>query len=494
MRILFVAFCMCICSFGFSQNETKRYTEKEIAVQDKFVEAKKYTLIGRFEKSQEILTELYKEDRTNSAVAMELSKVFGYLEDPYNEHKYAEKAYTNDRDNEYILANYAAICVDQQKFTESLPVLKKLIAKFPSNEEYSDKLATVYLEENNSDEALSIYNALETEIGVTENVSRRKFEIYELLNDKKKAISELRKLSNAFPMEVRFLHNLASYQRKVGNEKEAIEIYKKILAIDINDPQANLVITSSSVGGGDDKNYLRALTPIVENKSIPIDKKILELIPYLDDLNNTYDKDLADALLMLTDKISIIHSKEAKAHSLKADVLYSTGNIKGAVKSFEKTLLLDDRNYMVWEGLLNAYFDLEQYSDLKRVSIEALDLFPNRSSAYVHYGRGHTMVGEYEEAKDLLEEGIMVSGKDVVNKSLIYAELGRMYLLSDDIEKANTNLEKALDLSDSKNGIALELLGDLHSKNGDTKQAMKFWKLAKDSGLHSTLLGKKLNG
>jgi len=112
-------------------------------------------LIGRFEKAQEIFTEIYKEDRDNAAVSMELSKVYSYLEDPYNEHKYAQKAYSNEPDNEYVLANYAHICLAQEKYDEAIPLLKSLVSKQPKNEEYTDKLATAYLETNDADKAIS---------------------------------------------------------------------------------------------------------------------------------------------------------------------------------------------------------------------------------------------------------------------------------------------------------------------------------------------------
>jgi predicted Zn-dependent protease len=82
-------FFVFVSSFLNAQ-EPFQYTEAQIAVQDKYVEAKKYMLIGRFEKAQEILTELYKEDRNNAAISMELSKVYSYMEDPYSEHKFAQ--------------------------------------------------------------------------------------------------------------------------------------------------------------------------------------------------------------------------------------------------------------------------------------------------------------------------------------------------------------------------------------------------------------------
>ena len=476
--VLFFIFITSI----LNAQEPFQYTEAEIAVQDKYVEAKKYTLIGRFEKAQEILTELYKEDRGNAAIAMELSKVYSYQDDLYNEHKFAQKAYENDPTNEYVLANYAAICMDQEKFGEAIPVLKSLVGKKPTNEEYTDKLATAYLQTNDSDAALSAYDAIESKIGVTENVSRRKYEIYEILGNNKKALAELINISKANPYEVRYMHNVASYYIKLGKNDEAQKVYEKILEVDINDAEANRAVTLAKSGSGDDNTYLRSLTPIIENKSIPVDRKILELVPFVDQLNQKYDQELADALVMLSDRIATIHADEAKAHALKGDILMSTNNIKGAAKAYEKTISINDNVYSVWEGLLDAYTELKDIVKLKKTATNALDLFPNKSSAYMYYGRAYTLNNDIEEAIELLEEGLLVSGKDVTGKSNLYAELGRAYLAAKDLPKASENVTKALDLSKNQNGLALEIKGDIQYVKGEKGDAVKSWKEAITKG------------
>lgn len=492
MRSLLVLILLVVGVSVYSQDADNRYTESEIAVQDKYVEAKKYSLIGRFEKAEEILTTLYKEDRTNAAVAMELSKIYGYLEDPYNEHKFALKASENASKNEYVLANYAAICLDQEKFSEALPILTKLVNLQSQNEEYADKLATAHLQLNDSKSALGVYNALESRIGITENVSRRKYEIYEILGKEKEALGELKKLSDANPYEIGFMHNLASYYTKLGKEKEALAIYQKVLEVDINDAKANMAITTANSGGGNDNNYLRSLTPVIENASIPVDRKVLELVPYVDQLNNKYEKELADALTMLSERIAAIHPTEAKAYAIKGDILMASNNTKGAIKAYEKTISLNDNVYSVWEGLLEAYTELKDYPNLKKRAIEALDLFPNKPSAYMYYGRAHTLSNDATEAIDLLQEGLLVSGKDLYSKSNIYAELGRAFDAKGNTERALESIKNSLDISKSQNGLAYEIEGDIYSKSGKSDKALESWKKAQKLGMKSLTLQKKI--
>lgn len=493
MRILYILIILLIAAVGYSQiKEGITYTEDEIAIQDKFVEAKKFTLIGRFEKAEEILKKLYNDDRKNAAIAMELSKVYGYLDDPYNESKYAKTAFENESGNEYVLINYANICMDQEKYEEAIPPLQQLVSKNKASEAYADKLATAYLQINKEKVALTTYSNLESQIGITENVSRRKFEIYEILGKNKMALVELEKLSLAFPNEIRYLHNLATFYVKLGKEDKAIDVYKKILEIDINDASANMAITAASIGGGDDNNYLRSLTPIIENKAIPVDRKVLELVPYLDQLNTKYDQELADALIMLSDKITVIHPKEAKSHAVFGDILMAANRPKDAAKAYEKTLSITDNVYLVWEGLMESYTEIKEYQKLLKTATNALDLFPNKASAYMYYGRANTLTENYSEALDLLNEGILVSGKDIYNKSNIYAELGRAFAGKKDFDASLNNITKALEISTNKNGLALEIYGDLLFQKGDSVGAIIQWKKAQKVGIRSESLLEKI--
>ncbi|MFT6338257.1 MAG: tetratricopeptide (TPR) repeat protein [Halioglobus sp.] len=130
---------------------------------------------------------------------------------------------------------------------------------------------------------------------------------------------------------------------------------------------------------------------------------------------------------------------------------------------------------------------------MKKAATEALDLFPNKPSAYMYYGRAYTLSNEAGEAIDLLEEGLLVSGRDVTGKSNIYAELGRAYLASKNLAKANENIVKSLALSNNQNGLALEIEGDIQFANGETDQAVESWNSAIKVGVQSQRLQQKID-
>jgi len=491
MKYTFLIAFLFIGLTTFSQ-EQERYTEAEIAIQDKFVLAKKYMLIGKFENARDILDELYKLDRTNAAVAMELSKVYSYLEDYYNEHRFAKKAAENAPNNEFVQSNYGGICFLQKKYDEAVTVFESLVQKYPEDEEYVYKLSDTYLQVNRDKDAIEVLNNLEKIVGVNENTSKRKFEIYEITNQDENAAEELKMLAETFPNETRYWHNLASFYTKIGEEKKALEVYKIIIELDKNDVDANVALTRNGKQSGSDATYLRSLQPIIENKTVALDRKVMELIPYINQLNQNYDDDLAEALIKLTDQLSAIHADDAKAFAIKGDVLFATSRYEDAINAYKKTLELNDNVYPVWESLINALYYKERYNEMLDYATDALDYYPNQPSAYLNYGKALTLNNEIDEAKDILNEGLMVSGNDAYFLSNLKAELARANLYIDNTSAAETLLKESLKISNNNNFTAFEIYGDLYIKEGNTKQAVEQWKKSAELGNTSPQLLIKL--
>lgn len=467
-------------------------SEDEIAYQDKFIEAKGYILLDKAEKSEAILVELYREDRSNVAIAMELATLYGKLDQPASQHKYAKLAADNAKDNVYVIEKYGDVCMETGKYGEAVSAFRKVVSLKPDAESYTDKLASAYIKDGKLEDAVKSYDQLESKIGVTQDVTRRKFELYDLIGDQKSAISELNKLIANQPANLEALHTLAKYHQKHGNEADAKAVYKKILAVDINDTKANIELMGGADDPLNDDNYLRALSPIIENKDIPIDSKVLELMQYVQKFAENGDPALGSALVEASQRLVAIHPNDAKSHAMQGDVLFLSANYKDAIKSYDKTLNLNDNVYSVWEQLMIALDEIKDYPTLAKRSTEAVDLFPNRATAFLFHGKALREQKKYVDALAYLEEGSLIAGKDLYVKSNLFTEIALTYLAAGDFAKANTAIDEAILISDQKNVQALEVKGDIASQNGDKKLAQKFWELSRSGGNTSSSLMQKL--
>ena len=80
--------------------------------------------------------------------------------------------------------------------------------------------------------SLEVLNKIEEIIGVNEDLSIQKHQIYVFLNDKKNAINELRKLVAYCPDNVRVLGLLSEYYQNIKKPKESKHLLEKMMFID----------------------------------------------------------------------------------------------------------------------------------------------------------------------------------------------------------------------------------------------------------------------
>jgi len=488
VTILLLFLCWSIAA---SQVTEHRMTEADVTYQDKFIEAKGYLIMDRADKAKDILLELYKDDKTNAAVATELVDLYAKLDDPERQFKYAKVAAENANGNPYHLQRYGDVSMAVGDYTQAVNTYTTLLISFPDSEEYTDKLAKAHLQMGEQTKAIAAFQNLEKRIGVTKDVSRRKFEIYDLAGDKKAALAELQALADAVP-SLTTLHNLAKYNEKLGKVAQARKVYEQILELDINDTKANIALMGSANEPTDDSKYLRALAPIIENENLPIDSKVLELVPYVQKLADANDIELAASLTELGHRLVAIHPKEAKSHALLADVLYMKGETTDAIKAYERTLQLDNSVYTVWEQLLYAYMEVGMQDKLLITAEEVVDLFPNKSRAYYLYGTALTTAKKYTDAQDYLSDGVLIAGKNIPVKSDMLAALAIVQQRLANTTKAIETVNKALDISQNKNPTALEAKGDILMLQGQKEEALSYWQQAQAAGSSNTSLAEKI--
>lgn len=490
LQVILLSFFYLISSQVSGQDD-RIATKESIAREEKLIEAKGYALINRSEKAEKILLELYRENRSDAAVAYELSKL--YAEDLEKKQKYIKVAADNDSSNEYYLKALGESLMGQEDYEKATSTFQKLVSLQPSDEEYSNLLAACYTYQAQPDKAIAVYDRLQQRIGLNEDIARKKFELYKTSGNKSKAIAELNQLISIAPENISARHALASYLMSIGKGKEAKKVYQSILDIDINDTKANIALMENEDKSENDGNYLRALAPIVDNKNVPIDSKVRELIPYIEKYNTAPEQELGAALEELSQRLVAIHNDDAKAFAARGDILYSLGNISDAIKAYEKTLTLDDKVYPVWEQLMMSYKLQKEYDKLYNRSELAVDFYLNQPSAYYFYGLALRKKKEYGEAISYLNDGVLVAGKNQYWKSNVLAELAINYALDGKIDKADSKIKESITLSNGENPLAIEIYGDILFLSGQVDAALAEWKKAQNLGSLSTDIEQKIS-
>lgn len=491
MKLLSYIYILLFSFSLFAQdNVDQSWTESQVTLEEKYMDANTHIIVGKYDEALKLLKEIYKEDNSNPGLNFEIAKVYGSLNDLPSAIKHAKKAVEYSPNNEFYHLVLGNLLLESNQTSEAISSLNKLILLKPEKTEYYDMLAKAHLRANEYQNALNTFSKLESQIGFSEDLALRQIDILNEYGKSNKVIEILEKLISADPKEIRHRYNLASYYQQNGDKKKATEVYQEIIKIDPEDAVANLALLDSIDNPSNETGYLSALQPLIEDENIPLDKKILEMIPYLERV--TSEPQLGEPLLRIGKTLVQLYPNDAKVHALYADIFNGLGKTDKAIDQYEKTLALDDRVYSVWEQLILAYDANENYSAMIKKAEEAIDLFPNNASAYYLYASGQISSGNLVEVESYLDDASMIAGKDLYHKARVENQRARLAMINKEYDKAAKHLSLSSEWSMGQDAESVELLGDLSLLQGNKSEALKYWKEAKRLGNTSTQLEEKI--
>lgn len=461
------------------------YNESDIEYQTLFFEAQEAKYKGDTEKEIDLLKQIIKRDKTAHAAYYELARTYLTLGDYEQAQKNADKAHLIAPDKAYYLLTLAEVYEKSEQTGKALTAYKKLKLLNPNNPTVYHNIAKLQLLENKPKEAVTSLQELQDRNGVSEESTRRIFDIQKTLKDEKGAVATLRTLVDAFPDNTRFLSNLASYYMEIDDKKSAHKVYEEIITLEPDHPTATMALMKSTAveksGNKNSDNYLSALSPIIDNKNVPLDDKIKELMPHL----STMKKGDASAaeLTAISEKLVSMYPEEAKVYSLQGDVHYYQGDFKASEKSYKKAISIDDRKYTLWTQYMQNLWELENKSELASVSEEAMDLYPNKIAPFLYQSISLKDTGA---AMDMTREASMIAGKNA--EFLNQVSIVETWLSK---KTATEAIVKGLDIKNLKDPLFFELAGDLYKAIGDTTMADKLLRKAVDLGASPERISKK---
>lgn len=423
-------------------------TEDAVKLEAVFIEANQQKILENYDKAIPLFKDVLDGDRDNAAAAYELARCYEASKDLESAEKYAQKASDWEPSNVWFKMYLADLYQKINKDGDAASVYEELVKIDPENTDYYLQWAYYLVRDSKPEKAIEVYNQLESRIGVTEEVTRHKHTLYLGLGQHEKAVTELNALIDKFPRTTSYQHLLAIYYEQIGEKGKARKVYRKIIDLDPNDTRAQIAL-AEEIKGTDDIRFLNSLKPVFEDRNTNIDAKIKEIIPYINRLADTGDKNLGNVLLALTSVLETVHPNDAKSHAVLADVLYYNGQSDRALSQYKKTLKIDDTRWAVWEQMLYILAEKKDFSALIDQSENALDIFPNQGTAYYLNGVGYNGEKKYTDALSSLLQAKTMSSRQPRLRYDIAIEMGKTYHHLKKYEKSEEAFEEALEINDT---------------------------------------------
>lgn len=489
MKLSSFSFLVLFFSLSILKAQPGIYTETDIEYQTLFMDAIIAKQTGDTETQIEKLKEIIRRDKTAHAAYYELAQVYHKEDNLELAQKNAEKAVNHKGDNQWYKLRLAEIYEDNKQNEKASAVYQDLILLEDNNDIIYHKLAYNQLKANQPDAAITTLEKLQSKIGISEETSRRLFDIYAQSGKTEKAAQTLQALSNEYPESVRLLNNLAGYLFDIGKEKEASKIFQRVLEIDPQNSQASMALVKKDIQKNEAPDYLRSLQSVMENMNIPLDNKIQELMPHLSQM--TIEGETIGALSDISETLIELYPNEAKAFAVRGDVLFYSGNYNDAEKAYSKAIKLDDRKYSLWDQWMINLWETEMKDKLYEVSYDAIDLFPNQVNAFVFHAISLSLKNDNAEAMSILNEAKLIAGKNEAYKTNV--SVAETWINSPNLSKDEIKERvKTFNLKNNSNPIFYEFVGDIYVLISDNSKSKEFWQKAIDLGGNAIRLKKKI--
>lgn len=440
-------------------------------IETTFIEAELEKYLSNSDRQEEKLMECVELDRRNAELQYQLARLYHDKGDYRKALEYGDKAVSLNQSNKWyhlIVADINELLMDYSAANVSL---SKVASIEPSNSVIKRRIAQNYELNGNVSESIQTLVQMQKTFGVSEQITIKLLNLYNKNKDYSKGLAILQEAVDITPKNVDMLNALANQYLLMSKEKDAEKVYRKVIEIQPDNITANSHIVRYNAGKSKDSEYLYAIKPLIENPDLPLDAKVIELIPYVEQLQTDQNPELKSALQLITEQLAIQYPDEAKAHSIKGDVMYLTGELSPALKSYDKTLNLNDEVFAVWAQKMNVLYDLQNTSELIKFSEKAIDYYPNQFEGYFWYALGHYDSDDIEVANSYIEEMSLVSGGNLIAKK--WSELLITLISSCEVDLVEIVIED-YQLDKSMDPLELHLVSRLYDKAGNSSKAESY--------------------
>lgn len=346
----------------------------------------------------------------------------------------------------------AGLYVERGKYAEAVELYKQLCADRPT----AARLSTlVVLQEQAADfaGAAETLERLEVIDGRTEQTSVEKFKLYSQIGDNEHAYKAIEDLCAEYPDDLRYRVLLGDLYQQKGYHEMALAVYQDVLTVEPENSYAQISLLAYYKQSGQDSLYLEAARRAVLNPHLDAEARVEAMRGYAANSLAT-QSDTTDVLRLFDRALSMPQENRGMAELCA----YYMTLVKRPEAELEKPMLAIlsvEPDYSTARlQLLEIYIKQERFADAARICHEGRLYEPTRLIYYFYEGLAQLSLENYSAALEALEAGTecINASTDKEAASDLYASLGDTYHELGDKAKAYAAYEQALKYDPSNVG------------------------------------------
>ncbi len=339
-----------------------------------------------------------------------------------------QQAVELDSTNKWYKIRLADFHKQNRDFEAFISIYDKLLEDEPNNLEYLEAYIEALLNVGDYEKVTEKLDVYEENIGVNEYLSMQKIEIYNLLGKKDKVISEMEKLSNAYPYDTRYMSILAETYVQNGRDKEALPLYLKIKQLDPENPYINISLLEYYQKQGDIDKAFEEFISSITNKNLDYNTKTQIYEYWFNDKDDS--ENVAKEAEQAGRAFIETHPDKEIGYYIIGTVYFNNEIFDKAQEYYLDAIARDSSNFMSWYQLTFTDAELNMPHTLYKHTNTAMRFYPEQPIFYLFNGLALIDKKEHEEAIKVFERGRKMSADKKLTASFdtyiadIYHELG----------------------------------------------------------------------
>jgi tetratricopeptide (TPR) repeat protein len=416
--------------------------EERINMQFLYVNAVKEKILGNYDKAGELFAQCIRIDGTNYAAMFEIAQIYREKKQYSEALFFAESASQGDPSNEWYRLFYADLLMDTRKLPEAEKQFQKLYQDNPTRIDFGYSYAGTLLMNGKTQDAIKVYDEIEKQTGITEELIREKQRLYLRMGNVEKAAAEIEKLIQQNPAELRYYSMLTDLYQVNEMPEKAMETINRMKAIDAESPQVYLALAEYYRKSNQKEKSFEQLKLAFGSPALDAEVKMRIISSYLPIIEG--NPDMMAQGTELSKILAETHPSEAMALAIYGDFLSMNQLFDEAKKQYAASLAIDNKNFTVWQQLFICQSQTNDITGMLTYSQEALTLFPEQAIVYYFNGISLSQSERHAEAVKSYSTGskLVVDNDDLLFR--FYSGLGDSYNELKKYQESDENYEKAL--------------------------------------------------
>jgi tetratricopeptide (TPR) repeat protein len=396
--------------------------EQQIAFDTHFINGNRYLMLKMPDEAVKEFKEALRINPNEAATNYLLAQIYlqkGVLTDAET---FALKSTLIDKENTWYKKNLAEIYRQQKQYKKGAEVYASLYQKEPKNLNYLYDATYLYVMGNQLKSALKLLQQGEKVVGINEDIIKQKQSIFLAQGKPQKAITEMQKLTNAFPKNTRYMGLLADLYLNAGKEKEADDLYNQILALEPDNGYALLALADGLRNQKKFNEWFDYTLRAIKSQTLDTKTKLKVVVECI--TGKEFGPKQNEKSMELAQALAVSEFDESAVWVLLGDLYAQQNNLNKAHEQYQKALKIDPSNFQIWQQLVYSATELGDQQIVLNDCAAALEIFPNEPMFYTYYTFSAYQLKQYQKCIDMAKKGIEVSTEQQNYTIQLYATIG----------------------------------------------------------------------